>query len=133
MVSLKCLTKDFIIFSQAEKYGYFRLFVAILGQKKSRNNLNSAVSALTGRGIRTCTLCRTLAFGRKTPSAKGFFESLLLRRRRKQAPDGTCFPLGRGIRIRTLNDGVRVRSVTVTLYLYIIQSKSHKWQSLIAE
>ena len=26
---------------------------------------------------------------------------------------------GRGIRIRTLNDGVRVRSVTVTLYLYI--------------
>ena len=28
-------------------------------------------------------------------------------------------PLGRGIRIRTLNDGVRVRSVTVTLYLYI--------------
>ena len=30
--------------------------------------------------------------------------------------------IGRGIRIRTLNDGVRVRSVTVTLYLYIIQS-----------
>lgn len=29
---------------------------------------------------------------------------------------------GRGIRIRTLNNGVRVRSVTVTLYLYIIQS-----------
>ena len=28
---------------------------------------------------------------------------------------------GRGIRIRTLNDGVRVRSVTVTLYLYIIK------------
>ncbi len=28
--------------------------------------------------------------------------------------------IGRGIRIRTLNDGVRVRSVTVTLYLYII-------------
>ena len=27
--------------------------------------------------------------------------------------------IGRGIRIRTLNDGVRVRSVTVTLYLYI--------------
>ena len=26
---------------------------------------------------------------------------------------------GRGIRIRTLNDGVRVRSVTVTLYLYV--------------
>ena len=27
---------------------------------------------------------------------------------------------GRGIRIRTLNNGVRVRCVTVTLYLYII-------------
>lgn len=27
---------------------------------------------------------------------------------------------GRGIRIRTLNDGVRVRCVTVTLYLYIM-------------
>ena len=26
---------------------------------------------------------------------------------------------GRGIRIRTLNDGVRVRSVTVTLYLCV--------------
>ena len=28
--------------------------------------------------------------------------------------------IGRGIRIRTLNDGVRVRSVTVTLYLYVL-------------
>ena len=27
--------------------------------------------------------------------------------------------IGRGIRIRTLNDGVRVRSVTVTLYLCV--------------
>lgn len=27
---------------------------------------------------------------------------------------------GRGIRIRTLNNGVRVRCVTVTLYLYIM-------------
>ena len=27
--------------------------------------------------------------------------------------------IGRVIRIRTLNDGVRVRSVTVTLYLYV--------------
>mgnify|MGYP003517541870 CR=1 FL=1 len=52
-MTLKCLTKDFIIFSQAEKYGYLGQFVVILGQKKSRNNLNSAVSALTGRGIRT--------------------------------------------------------------------------------
>ena len=31
--------------------------------------------------------------------------------------------IGRGIRIRTLNDGVRVRSVTVTLYLYIQLAK----------
>ena len=62
MVSLKCLTKDFIIFSQAEKYGYFRLFVAILGQKKSRNNLNSAVSALIGRGIRTSPVTKIKDF-----------------------------------------------------------------------
>ena len=62
MVSLKCLTKDFIIFLQAEKYGYFRLFVAILGQKKSRNNLNSAVSALTGRGIRTSPVTKIKDF-----------------------------------------------------------------------
>lgn len=38
---------------------------------------------------------------------------------------------GRGIRIRTLNDGVRVRSVTVTLYLYINTSfltlRKNKW------
>ena len=32
----------------------------------------------------------------------------------------TWYFFGRGIRIRTLNDGVRVRSVTVTLYLYIL-------------
>ena len=38
---------------------------------------------------------------------------------------------GRGIRIRTLNDGVRVRSVTVTLYLYInisfLTLRKNKW------
>ena len=31
-----------------------------------------------------------------------------------------AFSFGRGIRIRTLNNGVRVRCVTVTLYLYIM-------------
>ena len=39
----------------------------------------------------------------------------------KNKAESICFqPLGRGIRIRTLNNGVRVRCVTVTLYLYII-------------
>ena len=82
-MSLKCLTKDFIIFLQAEKYGYFRLFVAILGQKKSRNNLNSAVSALTGRGIRTCTLCRTLAFAGFACSANRILRILTSSQKKK--------------------------------------------------
>ena len=39
----------------------------------------------------------------------------------KKRLENRCFQAcGRGIRIRTLNDGVRVRSVTVTLYLYIL-------------
>ena len=61
-MTLKCLTKDFIIFLIGEKYGYFGQFVAILGQKKSRNNLNSAVSALTGRGIRTSPVTKIKDF-----------------------------------------------------------------------
>ena len=36
--------------------------MAILGQKKSRNNLNSAVSALTGRGIRTSPVTKIKDF-----------------------------------------------------------------------
>lgn len=73
-----------------------------------------------GSGIRTCIL-RMQNLGVRNAShcsAKGFFESFL--QRKKQAPFGTCFFFGSGIRIRTLNDGVRVRSVTVTLYRYLL-------------
>ena len=34
LVTLKCLTKNFNIFLQAEKYGYFGQFVVILAYKK---------------------------------------------------------------------------------------------------
>ena len=114
MVSLKCLTKGFIIFLQAKKYGYFGLFVAILGQKKSRNNLNSEVSALTGRGIRTSPVTKikdfeqvpeniVTRFARNNDSSNPY----LLLSKKNRHPCGCLFSLGRGIRIRTLNDGVR--------------------------
>ena len=64
---------------------------------------------------------RTLAFAGFACSAKRFFESLSSSIEEKNRhPCGCLFSLGRGIRIRTLNNGVRVRCVTVTLYLYII-------------
>ena len=40
----------------------FLKILLVLGQKKSRNNLNSAVSALIGRGIRTSPVTKIKDF-----------------------------------------------------------------------
>ena len=69
-------------------------------------------------GIRTCILCMQNLGVRNAShcSAERFFESFL--QRKKQAPFGTCFFFGSGIRIRTLNDGVRgSQSFFKTAYL----------------
>ena len=47
------------------------------------------------------------------------FEPNISANRKHRFVSKAVFSVGRGIRIRTLNDGVRVRSVTVTLYLYV--------------
>lgn len=57
-------------------------------------------------------------FARNNDSSNPY---LLLSKKKTDTHADVCFLFGRGIRIRTLNDGVRVRSVTVTLYLYIIK------------
>ena len=64
---------------------------------------------------------RTSAFADFVRSAKGFifylrFKSFIFAIKKDTALG--VFFIGSGIRIRTLNNGVRVRCVTVTLYRY---------------
>ncbi len=101
------------LFRQAD-FGFFMRISGDLSKKKDSSeelsffwqrhkNLNASVQNLV---TRLCLVIRILRILR-------FFE------KEKQTPDGCLSLFGRGIRIRTLNDGVRVRSVTVTLCLYI--------------
>ena len=66
-----------------------------------------------GRGITTCVVVHNPERWRSSIVALGYLCQ------REKTPKRVSFLFGRGIRIRTLNDGVRVRSVTVTLYLYV--------------
>lgn len=76
-----------------------------------------------GRGMRTCLANARQNLGvraLKCPRLKDSSNPFTILQKEKRTLHECSFSFGRGIRIRTLNNGVRVRCVTVTLYLYIM-------------
>ena len=77
-----------------------------------------------GRGMRTCLANARQNLGvraLKCPRLKDSSNpSCDFNKRKQEHFQSVPVSFGRGIRIRTLNNGVRVRCVTVTLYLYIM-------------